>query len=157
MEQWGSVVLIATTVATGLVAGLLFAWAVSVMPGLRSSDDDTYLSTFRAMDAAIVSNVFFVIAFVGAPLLTAVAVLIHLDDGARLSWVIAALAFSLATIGVTRFVHLPLNAQVKSAVAAQGDFGSLRQRFESRWVRWNVVRTVTATAALGCLAVALAM
>jgi uncharacterized membrane protein len=156
MELWQNAVLIAATVTTGLVAGLLFAWAVSVMPGLRGSDDATYISTFREMDAAIVSNVYFVIAFVGAPLLTVAAVLLHLDDGARLAWIIAALGLSLATIGITRIVHLPLNAQVKAS-ATVGDVAPLRQRFESRWVRWNIVRTATSTAALACLAVALVL
>ncbi|CAM02180.1 hypothetical protein SACE_2902 [Saccharopolyspora erythraea NRRL 2338] len=33
----------------------------------------------------------------------------------------------------------------------------MRSRFERRWVRWNVVRAVTSTAALGCLATVLAV
>lgn len=155
MELWQDAVLIASIVVTGLVAGLLFGWAVSVMPGLRESDDRTYISTFRAMDAAIVSNVYFVIAFVGAPVLTVVALALHLADGARLAWIVAALALSVATIAITRIVHLPLNAQVKAG-APEGDVVPLRQRFEDRWVPWNIVRTVTSTAALVCLAITLA-
>lgn len=152
MELWQDALLIASIVTTGLVAGLLFGWAVSVMPGLRSADDHTFISTFRAMDAAIVSNAFFVIAFAGAPLLTVAVLLLHLGDDARLAWIVAALVLSLATIAITRIVHLPLNAQVK---AGEGDVAPLRQRFESRWVPWNTVRTVTSTAALVCLAIAL--
>lgn len=154
MELWQDVVLIASVVATGLVAGLLFGWAVSVMPGLRASDENAYLSTFRAMDSAIVSNAYFITAFIGAPLLTLVALLLHIGDGARLVWIVAALVLSLGTVAITRVVHLPLNAQVQAG-AVDGDVALVRQRFESRWVPWNVVRTVTSTAALACLAIAL--
>ena len=41
-----------------------------------------------------------------------------------------------------------------------GDFdaeanGHVREAFEGSWVRWNVVRAVTSTAALGCLGLAI--
>lgn len=155
MDLWQNAVLIASIVATGLVAGLLFGWAVSVMPGLRSADDHTYIGTFRAMDTAIVSSALFIGAFVGAPLLTVAAVVLHLGDGARLVWIVAALVLSLGTIAITRIVHLPLNAQAQAG-AVEGDVAPLRRRFQSRWERWNVARTVTSTAALACLAIALA-
>jgi uncharacterized membrane protein len=33
----------------------------------------------------------------------------------------------------------------------------VRERFESRWVRWNILRAVTSAAALGCLLWALVL
>jgi uncharacterized membrane protein len=53
---------------------------------------------------------------------------------------------------VTGLVNVPLN----DALAAAGEPGTLadpaavRAAFEARWVAWNVVRTATAAAALGC-------
>lgn len=161
MEFWQNIVLITAIITTGLTAGLLFAFACSLMPGLGRSDDRTFISALQGADAAIVSSPPFLAAFVGGPVLTFVAVVLHLgaDHRTELMWTIAALGFALATIAVTRAVHLPLNAAIQAAGDPDQieDQSSVRQRFESRWVRWNVVRTVTSTLALGCLAVALAL
>jgi uncharacterized membrane protein len=151
---------LAYVITTGLTAGVLFAFACSVMPGLGRTDDRTFISAFQGADAAIVASPPFLAAFVGSPVLTFVALLLHLGEGSRaaLGWVIAAFVLTIATIAITRAVHLPLNAAIKAAgdVDAMSDRAEVRERVEGRWVRWNIVRTVTATAALGCLAVALA-
>ncbi len=52
--------------------------------------------------------------------------------------------FALGTVAVTAVGNVPLN----DALAAGGS----RADFETAWVRWNVVRTSTSTAALACLA-----
>lgn len=49
---------------------------------------------------------------------------------------------------------MPLNDALKAAgdPGRIGDLAEVRQRFsEARWSAWNLVRTVTSTAAFGCL------
>ena len=68
-------------------------------------------------------------------------------------WLVAALVLVLATVVVTGSVHLPLNRallEVDAATRAAAAAG--RRAFETRWVRWNVVRTVTSTASFAALA-----
>lgn len=158
MELLRATVLVLATVTTGLTAGLLYAFAGSVMPGLGRTDDRTFAGAFQAMDRAIVTPLFLVV-FLGAVGFPALAVVLHLGADQRpvLLWTLAALLLSLATFAITRAVHLPLNAEIKSAgdPDRNADLAAVRARFESRWVRWNVARTLTSTSALGCLTLAL--
>lgn len=151
MDTVSFVVLIAATVAAGLIAGLFYAYSVSVMPGLARTDDRTFVETMRGINVAII-NGWFMLSFLGAPLLAGVAALLHLRAGATLWWTVAGFALLAAMIVVTRVVHIPMN----DALDAGGDaYARLRARFEGSWVRWNVVRTVLTTAGFGCLVAAL--
>ena len=47
------VVLVMTALLCGLVAGLLFAFAVVVMPGLKTMDDAAFVRAFQAIDGVI--------------------------------------------------------------------------------------------------------
>lgn len=149
--------LIAATIATGMTAGLLYAFASSIMPGLGRTGDRTLVGAFQAIDRAIINPLFLVI-FVGAPGLSVLTLALHFggDERSVLPWVAAAVAFNLATFVITRVVHLPLNAAIQAAGDPDrvGDLATVRRRFEARWVRWNIVRTVTSTVAFASLVVA---
>jgi uncharacterized membrane protein len=134
-------VLLAATVAAGLQAGTYYTWACGVMPGLAKADDHTFTSSMTHINVAIVNPVF-MLSFLGAPALAAVAV--AATTGSSRSWAIAGLALALGTVAVTAMGNVPLN----DALAAGGS----RADFETSWVRWNIVRTLTSTAGLGCLA-----
>ena len=62
-------------------------------------------------------------------------------------------------VAITQTVNIPLNDQL----AAPGDVGSIRdlravrERFEARWVTWNLVRALASVGAFACLATALAV
>ncbi|MEU3511453.1 anthrone oxygenase family protein [Streptomyces longwoodensis] len=138
-------VLLAGTVAAGLVAGTYYAFACAVMPALARADDRTYVEVMRAVDDVIQNPVFFT-AFFGAPLLTGVAAW-RLRRTEGRGWVRAGfLACALAFL-VTVACNVPLN----DALAHPGAPHTLRERFEDPWVAWNLLRTVVSTVALGCL------
>ena len=64
---------------------------------------------------------------------------------------------AVATVAITVSVHLPLNKEIQEVdVAGGADPGAARTRFEGRWVRFNVLRTVTSVGAFAATAVALA-
>jgi uncharacterized membrane protein len=59
---------------------------------------------------------------------------------------------------ITLGVHVPLNDEIKMAGDPDeiADLAAVRERFdEARWVRWNIIRALASTAALGCLTWAL--
>jgi len=134
-------VLLAATVTAGLQAGAYYTWACGVMPGLARTDDHTFTSSMNHINVAIVNPVF-MLSFLGAPALAAAAV--AATTGNARTWAIAGLVCALGTVAVTALGNVPLN----DALAAGGS----RADFETAWVRWNVVRTVTSTGALACLA-----
>ncbi|WP_329391962.1 DUF1772 domain-containing protein (plasmid) [Streptomyces sp. NBC_01351] len=144
-----SVTLVAATVGTGLMAGLYFAFDISVMPGLGRGDDHTYVTAMRNMNEAI-DNGLFGLLFLGAFLATGVAAAQQQrggrPDAARWGWVAFAL-YGLSLL-VTAIVNIPLNNQLARAGA---DVSAARSRFGGRWTSGNVVRTVACTAALAAL------
>ncbi len=156
-DMAGGVTFVAT-ITTGLVAGLFYAYACSVMLALRAVDDRTFVDVMQRINVAI-RNGWFALTFLGALLSTVVAAVLHArqDRTGVLIPVLAALAFYLVTLGVTFVVNIPLNNRLEVAGPPGGlaDPEAVRTSFERPWVRWNVIRALSATAAFGCLCWAL--
>jgi uncharacterized membrane protein len=146
--------LLAATIAMGLMAGVFWIYGNAIMPGLRRTDDRTFVGAFQSIDRAII-NPLFMAAFFGALLLTGAAAALNVSEGDVLPWSLAAFLLYLGVIVITVRVNVPRNDEIKSAT--DPDLVAVRQRFEeARWVRWNAVRAAASTAALGCLAWGLA-
>jgi len=148
-------VLAAALLTTGLMAGVFGLYTHTIMPGLRHTDDRTFIGAFQATDKAIL-NPWFMAAFLGALVLTGLAAALHLAGDRRhlLPWIGAAFALYLIAVVITMAVNVPLNDALKAAgdPARIGDLAAVRQHFhEARWSAWNLVRTLTSTAAFACL------
>jgi uncharacterized membrane protein len=155
------VALLAAMMTTGLMAGVFFHYANAVMPGLGRADDRTFVGAFQQLDRAIL-NPWFLTSFFGAPGFSVLAAALSLRAGERaaLPWIAGAAVLSLAVVGVTLGVNVPLNDGLKAAGDPDriADLGAVRERFqEARWVRWNLFRAVASTVAFGCLAWALVL
>jgi uncharacterized membrane protein len=151
--------LVAATMTIGLMAGVFGLYAHAIMPGLGKTDDRTFVGAFQSIDRAII-NPWFISTFVGALIFTGLAAVLQVgEDGQSvLPWIAAAFALYLAAFVITIRVHVPLNDEIKAAGNPDhiADLATVRGRFdEARWARWNVVRAVASTVALGCLALAL--
>ncbi|MEE1938018.1 anthrone oxygenase family protein [Streptomyces sp. TRM 70361] len=150
--------LVAATVTMGLVGGLFYAYACSVMRALRGVEDRTFVEVMQRVNVAIL-NGWFLFGYLGALLFTGLAAALHLPGGERdvLPPVLAALVLYLAAMGVTARVSIPLNNALEAAgdPARIADPGGVRGNFEAAWNRWNTVRAVLCCLALGCLCWAL--
>lgn len=154
VEVWRGAVLLAATVATGLLAGLFYAFAVAVMPGLARTDARTFVDAMQQINV-VIQNPWFFLTFFGAPVLTIVAAVLEFRSGSRaaLPWIVAALVLYAVAFVITVAGNIPLN----DALAAAGppdrvtDLARVRARFETTWVRWNVARAVVLTIAFACL------
>jgi uncharacterized membrane protein len=151
-------VLAAATLTTGLVAGLFYAYAVSVMPGLGQADDRTVVDAMQQINEAIENPAFF-LSFLGGPALTLAALILERRSGSRevARWILAALVLSGVGLFVTGALSIPLNDDLARAgdPDRMADLAAVREDFEDPWVAWNIVRTLASTAALGCLCYAL--
>jgi uncharacterized membrane protein len=157
MSTLRAISLLGATMTMGLVAGVFALYAHTIMPGLKKTDDRTFVAAFQSIDRAIVNPWFMLTAFVGALVLTAAAAVTNLGEDA-FGWVVAALALYAVAVVITIAVNVPLNDAIKAAgdPARIHDVAAVRERFhETRWAAWNLVRVVTSTAAFGCLAWAL--
>lgn len=156
-DDLGVAVLVAATISSGLLAGVFVLYAHTVMPALRRVDDATFVTTFALLDRAIVNPWFLATGFLGAPLLTATAAVLLLGEESSW-WIAAALALHVVMVVVTGAVNVPRNDALKAADGASSEAGTARAAFdEDRWVRWNLLRVVTSTTAVGLLCVALAV
>jgi uncharacterized membrane protein len=143
------------------MAGVFSIYANAFMPGLRRTDDRTFVAAFQAVDRAIINPVFLA-TFFGALVLTGLAAALHLGADGRsvLPWAVAAFVLYLAVVVVTLGVNVPLNDGIKAAGDPDriADLAAVRERFnEARWVGWNLFRVVASTAAFACLAWALVL
>jgi uncharacterized membrane protein len=153
--------LILATMTMGLMAGVFGVYAHAIMPGLRKTDDRTFVGAFQQIDRAII-NPWFMVSFLGALAFTAVALVLHLreDERSVLPWIAAALILYVVVFVVTIGVNVPLNDDIKAAGDPDriADLAAVREQFdETKWARWNVARAVATTAAFGCLAWALVL
>ena len=134
------------TLTTGLVAGVYYAYAVSVNLGLAGQPDASYVATMQAINERIENPLFFA-SFFGAALFPLAALAAHyrLPRSGRF-WLVA-LACVLSIGGgflLTAFVNVPLNEQLASvaADASPGELARARAGYESPWNFWNSVRTM---------------
>lgn len=149
----GSLILALFTM--GLMAGVFQLYSHTVMRGLATASDKTFVEAFRVLDRAIM-NPLFLSTFLGAFGFTALAT--GLSFGSRwrglLPWLIAALVLYLVVLLLTFRVNVPRNNEIKTTT--DPDLAAVRERFdEALWTRVNNLRAWLSTAAFACLAWAL--
>jgi uncharacterized membrane protein len=133
MEYLSGASLLTATITMGLTAGVFGLYAHTIMPGLRRTDDRTFVAAFQAIDKAII-NSWFMVSFFGALVLTGVAGALHLASDRRpvLPWTLAAFVLYLATVVITLAVNVPLNNALKGAGDPNriADPAAVRRRFK---------------------------
>ena len=102
---------ILTTFLCSLVAGFLFAFAVVIMPGIRSLDDGGFIRGFQAIDRIIQNNQpLFMCVWVGSVLSLVAAVVFglwSLGGVDRLLLIAAALVYLLCVQLPTAAINIP--------------------------------------------------
>jgi uncharacterized membrane protein len=157
MTELRAISLLAATLTMGLVAGVFALYAHTIMPGLKKTDDRTFVTAFQSLDRAIINPWFMAGGFLGALVFTLAAAVAHLGQDA-LPWIVAALVLYAIAFVITIAVNVPLNDALKAAGDPDriADLAAVRERFdEARWAAFNLVRVVTSTTAFACLAWAL--
>ena len=159
-EKWTAAALYASLVTVGLMAGLFWAWDVSVMPGLAELDDRTFIATMQVLIVAIENGAFYLI-LLGAFGFPAIAAVLQHRGGQRRAarWIAAAFALYVVALVVTMAVHFPLNDTLVDSGDPEriSDPGGARDDFEDPWRIANVARTLPCIAALLCLGRALSL
>jgi uncharacterized membrane protein len=145
----------ASVVTAGLVAGLFFFNANTVMPALADLDDRTFVDVMDRINDAVYNPVFFLVLF-AAPVLIAVAAVQQRrgenPETARWTW--AALALYAAGLMVTLAVNVPLTDELVAAEPTNAsELAAAREDFEGPFNAADIVRTILHTAAVACLAV----
>ena len=150
--------LLLTTLLCSLVVGLLFGFAVVVMPGISKLNDHDFLKAFKQMDGIIQDNQpLFMVVWVGSifsVLGTLVLGTLQLT-GLQLNLLWAAgVLYLLGVQAPTIRFNIPLNNALQGCDLASMDEAALaeaRTEFEAPWNRWNRIRTFNGVVSVSVL------
>jgi len=153
-----------STLLCALVTGFVFTYAVVVMPGLAKLTDREFIRAFQVTDGVIQNNQpIFMIVWVGS-LISVIGTLIVSLMGPYLVEtvlvVIAGFVYLLGVQGLTVLVHLPLNRRIQTVNVEERDANALREErllFETRWIRFNWIRTLIGLGVIVTFMVALSL
>lgn len=147
---------VAGAVGSALVAGVMLAFSVSVMPALDRRPRGQAVAAMQAMNAAILNPVFG-LAFGGTGLVCAglVATAPFTGDHAGAGWrAVGGLLYLVGVLGITGVVNVPMNEAIDRVDAESGEAATAWPPFLRRWTTWNHLRAVAGTAAAVALIVA---
>ena len=134
-----------------LVAGLVFTFAIVVMPGIKNLGDLAYLQSFKAMDRVIQKNQpAFIFVWIGSAVVLLVSTVLGIWQLEGLDRILLVVACAIYLLGVhvpTITINIPLNNYLQSLdleTMTAPELLRTKVGFESRWLRWNIIRTVLA-------------
>ena len=138
------IAVIVSALLCSLVAGLVFTFAIVVMPGIKSLGALAFLQSFKAMDRVIQNNQpVFILVWLGSAVVLVVSTVLGIWQLEGLDRIILIVACAIYLLGVhlpTITINIPMNLDTMSAP----DLLETKASFESRWLRWNAIRTVLA-------------
>ena len=105
--------LLGAVLTMGMAAGTFALYADTIMPGLRKTDDRTFVGAFQQIDRAIINPWFMIFAFGGALVLTAAAAVANRGTPA-FGWIAVALGLYFICVIITIAVSVPLNDAIKA-------------------------------------------
>jgi uncharacterized membrane protein len=148
-----------TLALTGAVAGLFYAFSVSVMPGLDRINPDQAIRAMTSINRKILNAVFFT-TFFGAPVAAVAtgALLLSLDETrAAVVFFLAAAAYVVGVLGPTMAVNVPMNEALDAVDVPTDATEAARvwSDYSGRWTRWNTLRALFNTISLLLVGLAL--
>jgi uncharacterized membrane protein len=131
------------------VAGFLFAFAVVVMPGIRSLDDREFIRCFQVMDRIIQNNQpIFILVWIGSVVVLIASVALGIGQLSETDFLLLIFALLVYLLGVqlpTLLINVPLNNKIQTQnveTLSEKARKLTREDFEPRWNRWNSIRTI---------------
>jgi uncharacterized membrane protein len=148
---------IVAALGCGLMAGLFFAFSVSVMRALARLPSAEGIAAMQSINVAII-NPAFLTAFFGtaaACVLVMIAALLRWRDPGAVYLLIGGALYLIGTFLVTLVFNVPKNNALASVAATGTEGASLWTNYLSKWTAWNHVRAAAALAAATLLTIAL--
>ena len=152
------IALMSSIMFCSLVAGLLFGFAVVVMPGIAKLADREYLLAFKHMDGIIQNNQpLFILVWAGSILsiiTTLVMGIMYLSGAQMYLLVCASILYLFGVQWPTFRFNIPLNNSVQELdieSLEESEAALSRVGFEIPWNRWNRIRTVNAILSVSML------
>ncbi len=144
--------LILSTLLCSLVSGLVFAFAIVVMPGIKNLKDREFIRAFQVMDGVIQNNQpLFIFVWIGSALTLIASAILgiwQLDGIQRIFLIITAFIYIIGVHIPTITINIPLNNKLQTLDTNSSNETTqqtVRGDFELRWNFWNSFRTVVSS------------
>jgi len=144
--------LVLSTLTCSLVAGLLFSYAIVVMPGLKRLDHKSFIKAFQVTDRIIQDNhPLFLLVWLGSAVSIIVFAVSSFGKLGGIDFFMMLLALATYILGVqmpTIIIHLPLNNKLQKVDvdnSNEEELKAVRIEFEPRWNKSNEIRTFMAS------------
>ncbi|QII06094.1 DUF1772 domain-containing protein [Rhodococcoides fascians A25f] len=139
-------------IGSALMAGVLLAFSISVLPGLKTLPVPVAISSMQSANTAIL-NPLFLILFMGTALSCVIAAVStpFTDRGHSALIIAGAVLYVIGCFAVTVTLNVPLNDALAAADSTTAAGAATWEEFTTKWVLWNNIRTAAATAACAVL------
>ncbi len=139
--------LILAVIFTGMSAGLCFTFINTISPGLGRLTDIGYLQSFQQINKTIL-NPWFMIVFFVPFLLNLANLYLFKDFSNSVVWllIVATIFYFFGLVLITIFGNVPLNEildKTDLSITSPEDLKNLRDRFEVKWNRLHLIRSLT--------------
>ncbi len=135
-----------------LVAGLVLTFAIVVMPGIKTLGNRDYLKSFKSIDRVIQNNQpIFMMVWLGSAVVLLASTVLGLWRLEGIDRILLITACAIYIFGVqvpTVTINVPLNNRLQSQdldTMPESELVTTAEGFDSRWLRWNTIRTIIAT------------
>jgi uncharacterized membrane protein len=136
-----------------VTAGILFAFAVAIIPGLRRLPVPEGIASMNAFNDSILNPVFLLVFLVSS------AASLGLAASAPLTWhhpgaiwrLVGGLLFFLGVFVVTMAINVPLNDSLAAVDPYSTQGAQVWDHYQATWTVWNDIRTIAGIAAAASL------
>ncbi|HYN06392.1 MAG TPA: anthrone oxygenase family protein [Vicinamibacterales bacterium] len=154
-----STMMLLAALGSGLIAGLFFAFSVSVMRALSRIPAPAGIAAMQAINVVILNPVFGLVFFgtaVASLFLGGVALLRWSEPGS-VYLLAGALFYVIGSFVVTLVFNVPRNNALARMDAAAGDAGGGWSRYVAEWTAWNHVRLIASLVASAAFTIAFSL
>lgn len=153
---WLTVVTFVGALGCALMAGLFFAFSVSVMRGLARIPPAAGIAAMQAINIVILNPVFGLVFFgtTAVCVVVTIAAVVQWSQPASAYLLAGGLLYLIGAFGVTIVCNVPRNNALAAVDPASTDGARLWASYLVQWTAWNHVRTIASLLAAAALIVA---
>lgn len=151
------ILVIVTTLGSGLVSGILFVFSTFVMQAFRRLPSEQGIASMQSVNITAVTPPFMIVffgtaaAFVGASIWG----IVDWTEPTSVYLLTGAAIYLIGVILVTIVFNVPRNNKLAAYNPKSSDATKYWVTYLREWTRWNHVRTVAALSASGVLIIAI--
>lgn len=140
-----NILLVTAGTLTSLLAGVFFAYMVSVNGALHRLKDAEYVRAMQAINIVILNPLFF-LSFMGPLVLLPWVTYLHLSDLTQFGLLLTAtIVYIVGAFGITVGGNVPMNEKLAMVNAgSEHEATAGRTKFEKPWNSLHAARTVAA-------------